>query len=190
MKLHQLSFFCGLALLAGLMPASAASDDLPALFGTRVSAAPRFPGPVATGDFDGDGLPDRVYLVKIAPASPSAALAADVVVNWKAFGTKPLGNHGEELAIAIVHGNGKVKTLLTGYNGDGSTEFFGSPIWSEAKPPISLAKRGSKTFAEFQRQEKAIRNDVLVAGTEAGIDTALYWTGKGYALFSPGEFGP
>src|SRR5262249_7931867 len=116
MKLHELSFLCGLALLAGLMPASAASDDLPALFGTRVSAASRFPGPVATGDFDGDGLPDRVYLVKIAPASPSAALAADVVVNWKAFGTKPLGNHGEELAIAIVQGNGKVKTLLTDYN--------------------------------------------------------------------------
>jgi len=53
--------------------------------------------------------------------------------------------------------------------------------------PLSLAKRGSKVFADFQRQKKAIRNDVLVVGTEAGIDTALYWTGKGYALFSPDE---
>ncbi len=176
-----------LALLAGLMPASAASDDLPALFGIRVSAAPLFPGPVATGDFDGDGLPDRVYLVKIAPASSSATLAADIVVNWKDFGTKPLGKHGEDLAIAIVQGNGKVKTLLTAYDGDGSSGFFSSPMWSETDPPISVAKRGSATFAEFRQQEKAIRNDVLVVGTDAGIDMALYWTGKGYALFAPDE---
>jgi len=32
-----------------------------------------------------------------------------------------------------------------------------------------------------------IAKKALVVGTEAGIDTALYWTGKGYALFSPEE---
>ena len=30
-------------------------------------------------------------------------------------------------------------------------------------------------------------HDILVVGTEAGIDTALYWTGQSYAWFQPVE---
>jgi hypothetical protein len=187
MKLPGLSLFCSLALLVGLASARAAPDDLPALFGSRVTAAPHFAAPVATGDFAGDGLPDRVYFVKIAPASATATLAPDVTVADKVFGTAPLGKRGEDLALAIVQGNGKVKTLLTGYEGGGSSDFFSAPMWHEAKPPVHLAKRGSKAFVAFQRQNKAIHNDVLVVETEAGIDTALYWTGKGYAWFQPDE---
>ena len=187
MKLPELSLFCGLALLAGLTPAAAASDDLPGLFGPRVAAAKRFPNAVVTGDFDGDGLPDRAYLVTVKAGSATAKLAPDVTVNDKAFGIEPLGEHAEELALAIVPGSGKNKTLLPGYQGQDSKSFFDSPMWEEAKPPLSLAKRGSKTFAEFKKEKKAIRNDVLVVGTEAGIDMALYWTGKGYALFAPDE---
>ncbi|GLS19167.1 hypothetical protein GCM10007874_21840 [Labrys miyagiensis] len=187
MKLPKLSLFCSLALLAGLAPARAAQDNLPALFGSRITAAPHFAAPIATGDFAGDSLPDRVYFVKIAPASPTATLAPDVIVNDKTFGTAPLGKWGEDLALAIVQGNGKVKTLLTGYEGEDTNDFFSDPMWHEAKPPVHLAKRGSKIFVTFRRQNKAIRNDVLVIETEAGIDTALYWTGKGYAWFQPDE---
>lgn len=187
MKLPELSLFCGLALLAGLAPAMAAPNDLPALFGPRVAPAARFPAPVVTGDFDGDGLPDQAYLVTIKAGSATDKLAPDVTVNDKAFGAEPLGEHAEDLALAIVPGSGKGKTLLPGYQGQDSKGFFDSPMWEEAKPPLSLAKRGSKTFAEFKRQKKAIRNDVLVVGTEAGIDMALYWTGKGFALFAPDE---
>jgi len=28
---------------------------------------------------------------------------------------------------------------------------------------------------------------MLLLGTEAGIDVALYWTGNGYAVFAPKE---
>ena len=187
MKLLELSLFCGLAFLAGLAPADAAPNDLPALFGTRVAPAARFPAPVATGDFDGDGMPDQAYLVTVKAGSATAKLAPDVTVNDKAFGAEPLGEHAADLALAIVPGSGKGKTLFTDYRGEDSTGFFTSPMWEEAKPPLSLAKRGSKAFAEFKRQKKAIRNDVLVVGTEAGIDMAIYWTGKGYALFEPDE---
>jgi len=187
MKLPELSLFCGLALLAGQAPAQAAPNDLPALFGPRVVAPARFPTPVVVGDFDGDGLPDQAYLVTIKAGSATAKLAPDVTVNDKAFGVEPLGENAEDLALAIVPGSGKNKTLLPGYQGKDSSDFFGSPMWAEAKPPLGLAKRGSKIFAEFKHDEKAIRYDVLVVGTEAGIDMALYWTGKGYALFAPDE---
>jgi len=178
---------CALFLMAGALPAGAAPTDLPALFGPRVATAKRFPAAVAVGDFDGDGVPDQAYLVTVKPGAATQKLAPDVTVVSKVFGGEPLGAHGATLALAIVQGNGKRKTLLTGYYGAGTTDFFASPMWTEGEVPLSLAKRGSKVFADFQRQKKAIRNDVLVVGTEAGIDTALYWTGKGYALFSPDE---
>src|SRR5262249_2976490 len=65
--------------------------------------------------------------------------------------------------------------------------YFDTPIWSGSTPPVAVAKRGSKAFREFQKQEKRIQHDVLVLGTEAGIDTALYWNGKTFALFQPNQ---
>jgi hypothetical protein len=187
MKRSGTGLLCALYLTAGAMPAGAAPNDLPTLFGPRVAMAKRFPAAVAVGDFDGDGVPDQAYLVAVKPGTATQKLAPDVTVVSKVFGAEPLGAHGATLALAMVQENGKRKTLLTGYQGKDSTDFFASPMWTSGEVPLSLAKRGSKVFADFQRQKKAIRNDVLVVGTEAGIDTALYWTGKGYALFSPEE---
>jgi hypothetical protein len=180
----------GLALLIALATtqAEAASpDNVSQLFGARVLAKDRFAAPFATGDFDGDGKPDAVYLVTILPQSSDHELAADVTVLSKLFGTEPLGPRGESLALAILQDGGKRKFLLTGYQGEGVSGYFESPIWSGTPTPLPVATRGSKSFEEFRQQEKKIRHDILVVGTEAGIDTALYWTGKSYAIFRPVE---
>ena len=185
---------CGLALglalltaLGSLSATAASPDDVSKLFGSRVQANDRFAAPFATGDFDGDGTPDAVYLVTILPQSADHKLAADVTVISKLFGRAPLGSRGESLALAILQDGGKRKFLLTGYQGEGVSGYFESPIWSGIPVPLAVAKRGSKSFAEFQQQEKKIRHDILVVGTEAGIDTALYWNGKSYAIFRPIE---
>ncbi len=157
------------------------------LFGSRVSENPRFKAPYLTADLDGDGAADAVYMVSIAAGSPKAVIAPDVTVLPKLFDSQPLGPHAEKLALAIVLAKGQRKFLITGYQGEGVSDFFGSPIWGEKSIPLSVAKRGSQAFRDFQKQEKQIRNDVLVIGTEAGIDTALYWNGKGFALFEPNE---
>ena len=180
----------GLALLTalGASRAEAASpDNVSQLFGSRVQANDRFAAPFATGDFDGDGTPDAVYLVTILGQSADHKLASDVTVISKLFGLAPLGPRGESLALAILQDGGKRKFLLTGYQSEGVSGYFESPIWSGMPVPLAVAKRGSKSFAEFQQQEKKIRHDILVVGTEAGIDTALYWTGKSYAIFRPIE---
>ncbi len=157
------------------------------IFGSRVSENTRFKAPYLAADLDGDGAADAVYLVSIAPASPKAVIRSDVTISSKLFQSQPLGSHAENLALGIVLAKGKRKFLITGYQGEGVSDFFGSPIWREKSVPLSVAKRGSRTFLEFQRQEKHIRNDVLVVGTEAGIDTVLYWNGKAFALFEPSE---
>lgn len=184
------SLAMGMALLAASAlssAASAAQSTISQLFGTRVEANDRFTQPYATADFDGDGKPDAVYLVTILPQSAGHEIARDVTVMGKLFGSAPLGAHGEALALAILQGGGKRKFLLTGYQGDGVTSYFESPIWSETPLPLAVAKRGSKSFEEFHHQEKRITHDILVVGTEAGIDTALYWTGQSYAWFQPVE---
>ena len=179
----------GMALLGASLShaGSAAPGTISQLFGSRVEANGRFAQPYATGDLDGDGKPDAVYLVTILPKSTGHEIAGDVTVIGKLFGSAPLGPHGEALALAILQNGGKRKFLLTGYQGDGVSAYFESPIWSATPIPLAIAKRGSKSFQEFRHQEKRIAHDILVVGTEAGIDTALYWTGRGYALFQPIE---
>lgn len=164
---------------------AAPAANVSVLFGSRVVANARFAAPYLEGDFD--GTTDAVYLVTVLPASPKASLAKDVIVIGDQLGAAPLGNHGEALAIAIVNGKSGRKFLITGYEGEGVTDYFGSPIWGAKPIPLALAKKGSQTFRQFQEQEKRITNDVLVIGTEAGIDTALYWNGMRYVLFAPHE---
>lgn len=165
----------------------AGADDVPALFGPRVTASERFQAPFATGDFDGDGKPDSLYLVSIRGAAPGSSLNGDVTVLGGLFGQEALGDRPEGLALAVLLGGGKGKFLLTGYEGEGVTSYFESPIWSNPEPPLGVAKRGSADFEAFRRQEPHIAQDIIVVGTEAGIDTALYWTGSSFALFQPAE---
>ena len=179
-----------LALVASLSvmaPLVSPAQDLSALFGSRVTANARYKAPLFTGDFDGDGTPDAAYLVTILPESAQDKLAGDVTVIGTQFGREPLGSRGEALALAIVQKSGRQKFLLTGYEGEGVSDFFGSPIWERLPPPIDIARRGSKTFQTFQAEEPGIKHDILVVGTEAGIDTALFWNGQSYVLFSPAE---
>lgn len=185
-SLHHVALLLCIGWAVAATAAVAQVPEVSALFGTRVTASARFPAPFLTGDLDGDGVPDQVYLVTILPASAQVRFAPDVTVLGRILGQAGLGAHGEDLALAIVQKNGRQKFLLTGYLGDGVSDFFGSPIWQGA-PPLKLAKRGSPQFRDFQREEKRIRNDILVVGTEAGIDMALYWNGRGYALVQPNE---
>lgn len=176
-------------LLAAALTSNAAltASAVTPLFGSRVSENTRFKAPYLTADLDGDGAADAIYLVSIAPASPSAVIAPDVMISPQLFHSQSLGAHEEKLALAIVLAKGNRKFVITGYEGEGVTDFFGSPIWGEKSVPLTIAKRGSPAFQDFQRQEKQIRNDVLAVGTEAGIDTALYWNGQTFMLFEPRE---
>ena len=176
---------CGVLFI--MTPLVSAAQDVSALFGSRVTANARLKAPLFTGDFDGDGTPDAAYLVTILPESSQDKLGGDVTVIGTLFGREPLGPRGETLALAIVQNNGGQKFLLTGYQGEGVADFFDLPIWESIPPPIDLAKRGSTAFQTFQAEAPGIKYDILVVGTEAGIDTALFWNGQGYILFSPAE---
>ena len=168
---------------AGTTPATA-PQDVSAIFGPRVVENPRFKAPVMIGDFDGDGASDALYMVTIKPASPTATFTKGVTVVEGLWYSQPLGNHGENVVPAIVFAKSGRKFLLPGHE-NSSTDFFESPIWSADPIPLSIAVRGSKQFKQFARADKRIKNDVIVIGTEAGDDTALFWTGKKFAWYEP-----
>lgn len=168
---------------ADTTPATA-PQDVSTIFGSRVTENPRFKEPVMIGDFDGDGVPDALYLVTVRPASQGSTFAKDVTVVDGLWYSQPLGGHGEKLVPAIVFGKSGRKFLLPGHQ-DNATDFFESPIWGQDPIPLSVAVRGSKQFKEFAKADKRIRNDIIVVGTEAGSDTALFWTGKKFAWYEP-----
>jgi hypothetical protein len=160
--------------------AKAAAIDIPALFGGRVQAVSPRGKAFLTGDFDGDGVADALYFVRILPKAKGGGLATDVTVA-DPWNQQPVSDAGELLALAIVAGAGGRKYLLH------DAAFFSTPIWSAPELPLGLAKKGSKQFREFQRAAKGVKGDILVPGTEAGIDIALYWDGKKFTLFWPKE---
>lgn len=165
-----------------------AAPSIAELFGSRVTGIARFSSPYARLDFVGDGVADPVYLVSIAHGSSKLTISSDVTVVPDVFGVPPghpLANNSERIALGVVLGRSGRKFLITDF--DNSAHFFDSPIWQEKSIPISVATRGSPAQKAFQKQAKSIENDILVLGTEAGIDIALYWNGKNFAVFWPNE---
>jgi len=166
-------------LMVAVVPSRAvaqAAVDIPAQFGNRLK--PRAPQAQLSGDFDGDGVADTLHVVQVLPRTKQNSIANDVTISnpWSQHAP---GDAAEPLALAIMQG--QKKFLLH------DAEFFASPIWGQSKLPMEVAKKGSAQFRKFQRQAKGIKHDILVLGTEAGIDIALYWDGKKYVLFWPEE---
>ncbi len=134
--------------------------------------------PVAA-DLDGDGKPDRIYAVRLQRrAAGDTAHATLRIAN--PFGRRSIAPGGETLALAIAHANG-ARWIIH------DREFFATPIWGEPNLPLGIARRGSTAHRNLVRQGAKPRGDMLLLGTEAGIDVALYWTGNGYAVFAPKE---
>ncbi|HEX2593552.1 MAG TPA: hypothetical protein VHL34_18780 [Rhizomicrobium sp.] len=133
-------------------------------------------GPL-TLDFDGDGVADSITLVS---ARGPIGVSAGTTVISNLWGPKVKDAKGALITIRL--GKSSRGYLLMDQSG-----FFDSPIWQQKPLPLEVAKRGSKAFNEFRAEQKAIRHDILVLGTEAGIDIALYWDGKTFKLFEPVE---
>lgn len=152
--------------------------DASAIFGSAGVAAPGYKTPFAA-DLDGDGKPDSVYLLSLTaqnkPAPAESGVTFENPWSGKARNTRTGG-----LAIGVQLASGARYVLH-------DDEFFASPIWRQAKLPLTITRRGSSEHRGFARQSNAVRHDIIVLGTEAGIDIALYWDGKRFALFWPRE---
>jgi len=142
-----LSAFAALSLLlAAVGPSAAQSAGVFDLFGPRVTAVAGLNTPLLHGDYDGDGKPDAVYFVEIAPGGPGKDVSSDVhtvsLYDSQAINAQSSG-HG----VAIVLKDGAQKYLVTDFE-QGATGFFDSPSWADVKawgtsPPLHSARRNA-----------------------------------------------
>jgi len=135
-----------------------------------------------TADFDGDGVADMVSIMSRSEGGQFTAGSPNDVVIPALWGKARPYPDQRTAVVEISFGKRHGRFFLLDYVG-----YFDTPIWQSKTLPIFVAKRGSRQFNEFHAQEKRIKNDILVLGTEAGIDTALYWDGKTFKLFAPAE---
>lgn len=152
--------------------------DLAALFGPAVAAHPLAKAPFAEIDLDGDGKPDRVWVVRLTRGGADALAKETRRAN--PFGKRGLGARGESLALAIQHASGERWLIHDG-------ELLSTPIWQASPLPLEAAKRGSKKHREAIAAGAKPRGDLLLVGTEAGIDMALFWNGRAYVVNAPKE---
>jgi hypothetical protein len=129
------------------------------------------------GDFDHDGIVDSLYAVNI---TPTFKLASNVkVLNLWQSTTNPASKSALAL---LIQGSRNSTFYLLRYD-----PYFSSPIWQEAKLPVAVVKRNGSGYQQWRSQIPTLKGDGIILGTEAGIDTLVYWDGSIYRLYTPNE---
>lgn len=135
-----------------------------------------------TGDFNGDGIEDKLYLISLEK-NTKISKGVKTLNPWSKKNSSP---GSRSLALGISHGGNTAHTAFNFIIYD--PDYFSTPIWRQTHTfPISLVKKNSKEYSTWKTSVPALPGDAIVLGTEAGIDILLYWSGITYVVFWPDE---
>ena len=129
-------------------------------------------------DFDGDGVADEFKVTRDADKVLKDS-GVRLVNPWQ---TKKSSMNSSLKGLALVIRLTRQPQTFLLHDAD----FFQTPIWTEAKPPVRVITKKDKGYAAWKKQVPALRADAIELGTEAGIDILLYWDGR-WRLFWPKE---
>ena len=143
---------------------------------SRILPDPRFPVPIAAADLDGDSVPDKVTIVHIMPSASGRTIDRDVVLAnpWDtALSAQPMPDENTQMALLVIN------------SATGSRYLLHSPYIElsnnlRSRGPFDVANRKSLLAASFWKDCPAVRYDILVMSTEAGIDIALFWNASAH----------
>ncbi len=138
------------------------------------------PAAALSGDFDGDGRPDRVWKLRVGKDLGSRVRAYDP---WR--GQLRAVEQGRP-AVVVAWGRpvaaGGACALIQ------NRRFLSTPIWDAEPPPLAVLPRRAPSAGAFQGvQTRRWRGDGILLGTEAGIDILLYWDGRRFRIAYSGE---
>jgi hypothetical protein len=163
-----ISLFC-LALSAAAQPPDCAEAKVlvQERFAKNVELHPGAKPCRISGDFDGDGIADHAFLVRLK--SDIAALPKNVtLVNpWSRQSGRMPGRG--DLAIAVAPGAASLMSFLIG-----DKEMLSTPMWQTPENLISAVPQ--RTMGK--------KANVIAVATESGDDVTLYWTGSGWRVKS------
>jgi hypothetical protein len=153
-------------------PGPRAPEWVPGTLG-GVTLADRSPN-LLHGDFDGDGTPDLLAVVRVVRPWPVyyAGTAVDDV------------SRGAEVGFAIIHGTPAGRPPEVYLLHDPNPV---SILDTQAARALRVVPRAELAAPGEPELARAAHGDVIVVPTEAGIDTYLYWDGSTYRSLEPDE---
>ncbi len=130
---------------------------------------------VWTGDFDGDGVADRLWVLPPATARPAAGK------EWTRDPWRDRQQRFDPAAMALVlaSGGGTPSAACTVIQ---NRRFFATPIWEEGDKPVRILPRSDPAAQAWRPQARHWRGDGILLGTEAGVDVLLYRDGRRYRI--------
>lgn len=115
-------------------------------------------------DFDGDGRPDRLWLLPPGSRPGDRSMVSDP---WRRA-RQPL----DPDVLALVVDRGERCLLIQ------NRRFFATPIWEAGAPLLRVLARGSSAARPWRSVARGWRGDGVLLGTEAGVELLLYWDGR------------
>lgn len=177
-------------LLAGLLLWGAASfSGATAAEPSRCEAGPPTPDAAApqvwSGDFDGDGVVDRLWILPPAKAPDGRRGARqeprEAVRDPWSDRLRPF----DPAALTLVLASGG--TSAAGCRVVQNRRFFATPIWEEGDKPVRVLLRSDPAARAWRQVARGWRGDGILLGTEAGVDVLLYWDGRRLQIAVPSE---
>jgi hypothetical protein len=145
----------------------------------------------AAGDFNGDGVKDKVVLLSI---SKNSKFAPDVVVSnpftYQTFYERDANlTDTPSMALGIIHGGAKTTDWkrFALYNNAVFKEWDGSPNklyeldnYKSRLIEIYMFYKGDPFFEFSAKQTKGLERDAFIVVTPYGYTNFIFWNGKEY----------
>jgi hypothetical protein len=134
---------------------------------TPCKAGPPDGASVLTGDFDGDGTPDRLWVRRQSRAAIPA-------LAWDPWNARLRRNAGVAFMLVVDRHAGC--TLIQ------NRRFFSTPIWQESPAPLQVLRQDAPQAESWHAFAPRWRGDGILLGSEAGIDMLMYWDGRRFRV--------
>ncbi len=169
------------ALAALLLAGGASADAGRSVDASRIVPHPRLGRLVVKADLTGDGKPEQVRVVRVLPRPAKGGGAQVRLANPWNPEDEPMGKGGAAMALSIADSRPGAPVWLL------HSDYIRLSAEVMEGAPVRAAAHRSRTVRDFRRDCPAIRGDVLVMATPAGIDIAVYWARDHYAVCWPNE---
>jgi hypothetical protein len=154
--------------------------DLLSLFGAQIELAADLPANELRGDFTGDGIEDRAYLVKSSSFPPNVAPDVDVV---RLFQKSPVKDRevkqGSPVSLILVNG-GQYFPSATVVVHDPVVD---GRLATAARLGMRLMKPADLAATPLSQ---AAKGDAVALPRQKGTDDVIYWDGSAFQL-APGK---
>jgi hypothetical protein len=159
-----------LLVLSALLAAAAAAAASPCTLGPPAPEAR-----VWSGDFDGDGVADRLWILPPAAARP-AARREWVRDPWR---SRQQAYDPAVMALVLAAGGARSSAACIVIQ---NRRFFATPIWEGGDKPVRILPRSDPEAQGWRQVARHWRGDGILLGTEAGVDVLLYRDGRRYRI--------